>query len=399
MLTADLLRATIRKGAVKPTWLKGKNDRARQYASSLIAIYERGVGAAREELELEIAELIGDSPDFLLARGLAKLLDDRSTFSAEVEVEPEALRSSIYDEAFGVREDGRRPSRGEVIAVVADRFGIAEEALERLMFADLRSQEVLQAFRPIEVDALLARYDVALAQAVLLRATELTLRVERATPGQLRAIFRALKFHQLLFEASRDAADAWLIRIDGPLNILQRSGRYGVQLAQAFIPMLHLERWSLNAELRWPGKDEPLSFRVGHEDRLIPIGRLQGAWVSAEQELLVSRIRESDAGWSVVDDVEIVDLAGRDVLIPELILRHDDGREALVEIVGTWRRAWLERHVDQLRRFGPPHLVLCVSKTLAAQKELVDGIDDGIVVFSAVIPMAKVLAAAARVAR
>lgn len=408
MLTADLVRATLRKDSVKPTFLRGKNDRARVWAAQLIDLFERSVGGPREDLELEMAEIIGDAPDFLLARGFAKLLDDRSDWSTELKVNPEELRGALFDAAFArVGGDAstsppgakRRRAREEVISEVAARFEISAEEVEHAMYADFRSQEILRGFNTLSVDDLLVRYDVALVQAVLLRATELELTVQKATPGQLRGLFRALKFHQLLFEAERLDDGSWGIQIDGPLNILQRSGRYGLQLAQMVPPILHFAKWSMRATLRWPSREEPVMMQLSHLDKLIPPAKLPGAWVSAEQELLVQRIRDAAGPWEVVEDVEIIDLGGRDVLVPEIILRHKDGRSAFVEVVGTWRKAWLEKKLERLREFGPPNLVLCVSKNLAAYHGEDDALGSEFVVFSQVIPMAKVLAMAEKVAR
>lgn len=423
MLTADLVRATLRSGALRPTFLRGKNDTARIWAAQLIALYERSSGRSREDVDADISDIIGDRPDFLLARGLAKLLDDRSEWSAEPAVDPELLRAELWDASFiaakrvpaaatephpPALEGGdarlakdirRRRTRADVIAEVCQKLQIDSKTLEETMFADHRSQEILQQFEAIEVDELLARYDVSLAQAVILRATELTLTLKKVTSGQLRALFRAMKFHQLLFDAERAEDGAWTIRVDGPLNILQRSGRYGLQLAQLVPTLLHFPKWSLEATLRWPGRDEPVVFELSDKDKLQPPGKLRGAWVSAEQELLVTRIQEANKGWEVVEDVEIVELDGREVLIPDVVLRHSDGRQALVEVVGTWRREWLERRLALLREHGPPNLVLCVSRSLAARHNEEGALPGDVVVFAQVIPMGKVLAAAERVAR
>lgn len=404
MLTADLLRVTVRKGVVKPTYLKGKNAKAQQYAESLCALYSHSAGWSRSELQDELREIVGDSPDFLLARGLAKLLDDRCTWTSEAVTSPEALRAALYDAAFArteLREGAlkrQRPAREDVIAKVATAFDIEPSDVDISMFADLRDAEVLQEFQPIEPDALLRNYDVALAQATLLRASEVTLTLRQAKPGELRALLNALKFHQLLFQPSRNADGDWVLQIDGPTAILQRSSRYGLQLAMLVPVLLHLEGWSLEATLRWPNRAEDLTFVLSDRDALMPTRPLRGAWKSAEQQLLEDRISEHKSGWRVDSRPRLIPLGARELFAPEITLIHPDGRRAYVEIVGTWRRHWLRTRLDVLKKFGPPNTVLCVSRNMAAEKEALSEFAGEIVDFAQVIPLPRLLAAVEAVA-
>ena len=404
MLTADLLRVTVRQGMVKPTYLRGKHARAEAYAVALCALYEKAQGWSRAALAAELQEIVGDAHDFLLARGLAKLLDDRCEWSSEAAVPADELRAALYDEAFarGVLQEGalkeQRPPRDAVIEKVAARFQLSATQVEQTMFADLRDAEILESYKAIAPDALLRRYDVALAQATLLRATSLQLTVSAARPAQLRALLHALKFYQLLFQLRRTEDGAWLLEIDGPVSILQRSTRYGLQLAMLVPTLLHLEGWTLEAELRWPHRDEPLRFELSPKDKLEVTGRLRGDWVSAEQQLLEERLASHKSGWRVDPAPRLIPLGARDLFAPDLTLVHPDGRRAYVEIVGTWRISWLRRRLAVLREHGPPNTVLCVSRSMAAEKEALADFSGEIVEFAQVISLPKLLQAIEAVA-
>lgn len=394
MLTSDLLRVTLRKGVLKPTYLKPKNERAEALAESLLALYREAGGSARDELDEWVGELIGDAPDFLLTRGLAKLLDDRCTWASEASAPPEALRRALYDASF--RQP--RPTRGAIIDEVAAAFSLSAAAVEASMFADLKGAELLESFKDLTAEELLARYNVGLAQAVLLRATQVVIRLTGATAAALRSLLQLIKFHQLLCVVEPDGGKGWVLTLDGPLSILQRSSRYGLKLAMILPPLLHFSAWALEATVRWPTREEPVTFAVSAKDKLVPYGRLRGAWVSEEQRLLEARITGHASGWVVQASTYMVSLGDRDMLVPDMTLVHPDGRVAYVEVVGTWRRSWLARRLALLAEKGPPNLVLCVSKSLAAEKEALDGLPGALVVFAQVIPLPKLLAAVESVA-
>ena len=53
-----------------------------------------------------------------------------------------------------------------------------------------------------------------------------------------------------------DAAEGYLIRLDGPMSLFKSSGRYGLQMASFLPTLLHFDRWSLNARLN-VGQETP----------------------------------------------------------------------------------------------------------------------------------------------
>lgn len=394
MLTSDLLRVTLRKGVLKPTYLKPKNERAAALAEALLAMYRDAAGSSREELDEWLQELIGDAPDFLLTRGLAKLLDDRCTWTSEALVAPDALRRALYDAA----SRRPKPARAAIIEEVGAAFSLTPAQVEASMFADLKGAELLESFDDLSGEELLARYNVGLAQAVLLRATQVVIQISGATAAELRSFLQVVKFHQLMCVVQPNGGNGCTITLDGPLSILQRSSRYGVKLAMLLPSLLHLTQWRLDSTIRWGNRDAMVEFSVASTDKLQPFGKLRGAWISEEQRLVEARLAEHKSGWRVEASTQVLPLGDRDMLVPDMTLVHPDGRFAYVDVVGTWRRSWLERRLALLAEKGPANLVLCVSKSLAAEKEELDGLPGELVVFSSVISLPKLLAAVEKVA-
>ncbi len=78
MLTADLVAARVVKGEVRPRYVSPKDPAALDLAERVVALFAEHVGRTRDALDGALAALLGEGTDYLLHRGLAKLLFDRS---------------------------------------------------------------------------------------------------------------------------------------------------------------------------------------------------------------------------------------------------------------------------------------------------------------------------------
>ncbi len=404
MLTADLVRVTVRKGQLRPRYVDPAATALHERAEQLVGFYERHQGLTRAELDESLDDLVGVDTEFAITRGLAKLCDDRATWETVAPIDPVELRRRVFELAaarhpVGTRRSTLHPvSRADVLEDVARELGVAPREVEVALYADLKAEQRLTSWRALDATALLHRYNVALAQGMLLRAHELRLRVAVRAPKRVRLLFRALKFHQLMHRASRDGAD-WVITVDGPMCLFQQSQRYGVQLANLVPSLLHLEKWSLEADVDWHKTGQALAFRLDPSDGLVSHTRARGTWRSSEEKLLVERLAKHKSGWRAERRAVLVDLDGRGVVVPDLVLTHPpSGREALVDIVGFWRRGYLERRAGLLAEHGPPNLVLCVSRRLVAGEKAAITDDVPVVEFAEVISIPKLVAAAEAVA-
>lgn len=405
MLTADLLRARLRKGEVRPSYLDPTDPASLDLAEQLIALYAAHVGRTRGELEDAIAELVGEGTDYLLHRGLAKLLSDRSTFEVEAPGDPVELRRRVFERAAACHPVASEPgdkvhtvTRADVIAAVAAEAGIAPEALDRALYADLERAHVLRAFEAIAPKALLHRYNLALAQAVLLRASSLEVTIAPGDPQRYRQLFRYIKFYRLMHAVRGDRDSGYTITLDGPASMFQLSSKYGVQMAEFLPALLLCEDWTLRAELLW-GKDRrPAFFELTHGSGLVSHYPDKGVYVTDEERWFVERFTAAKTRWELHKRPEIIDLGGRGVLIPDFVLKHrDDGREALLEIVGFWRKGYLESRLALLREYGPRNLVLAVSRRLRVSEEEVSEVQGEVFFFKDVILTRDVIERAERV--
>lgn len=385
MLTADLVMARLYKGEVKPRFVDPGNEEMVLLAEQLIEIFAEHQGLTRGELEAALAELRGTDTEFLLHRGLAKLLFDRTTFESAAQTPPEELRQKVFSlAAERWRRQGTQEAfvAEEVLREVGAELGYGPEVIARWLYADLKDEQTVIAFESCTGEWLLHRYNVALAQGVLLRATELVIHWPAADPRATRELFRRIKFFQLLHRLEKEDG-AWRIVLDGPLSIFQASGKYGVAMASFLPTLLHFEGWSLEAEVRFKkDRSGTQSFKLSPSQGLRSHTRLAGQWQPAELAWLPGEIAALDADWQVDEDPELIDLGGSGVLVPDYVFEHrKTGVRVYMEVFGFWRRGALKGRLKQLRQHGPKHLILAISKALAAEHEDLEELPAEVYVF------------------
>ena len=121
--------------------------------------------------------------------------------------------------------------------------------------------------------------------------------------------------------------------------------------------------------MTWGAQRRRGRFVLSEEDGLVSHYKDRGAWVPEEQRWFEAGYAKLDSPWRLESAERIVPLGGRGVLIPDYVLRHEDGREALLEIVWSWRSAGLKRHATLLGKHGPANLILAVSENLRVSQE------------------------------
>jgi predicted nuclease of restriction endonuclease-like RecB superfamily len=384
MLTTDLIRATTRQGKVIPRYMKHGDHAARERAEELISAFEEHRGKTKGDLEAVIASAIGDGTDFTVWRGLAKLLFDRTEFSIDSPLPCEDIRRAIFEEEAkrhpAVRddseslhlhsEDGRHPTRrSDILQSVADTLKLTKDVVERAMYADLDDAQLVSKFDSLTPDELLARYNVSLVQSILLRAVQMRVEFFPDKPSRLRQIFRFIKFYRLMYQVKSIVGGGYLLILDGPASLFKMSQKYGIQLACFFPGLLFCPRFTMQAEVLW-GKDEkPLLLEVSDETGLRSHYRDDGHYVFEEGKWLEERWEQLKIPWELVREAPPVNLDGKGVMVPDYTIRHKDGREAYLEIIGYWRKGYLESRFEFLKNTGPTNLILAVSDRLRVSEE------------------------------
>lgn len=399
MLTSDLISARLYRREVKPRYVDARDAELLELAEQLIAIFASHLGCRRDDLDRDLKELLGSGTDFLLHRALAKLLLDRCEFATASEIEPEALRQDLFTAAAA---HYRRPmaegeafsfDRDSVVAAVADRLALTAPQVETGLYADLKGEQVLDSWQPCDAEWLLDRYNVALAQGVLLRATKLRLRVQEASASRQRELFRRIKFFRLLHRIQGVGDHTWVIDLDGPLSVFKASGKYGLQMANFLPTLMHFDRWSLEAQVAWGKKRRAAKFKLASDAGLKATSApLKGQWQPPELEWFPEQFDKLASEWSVSTEADLVVVGGQSVVIPDFVFQHADGRRVSMEVLGFWRRGSLERRLDELRRGATKQILLAVSKQLLTEDDDLSDLPVEVYVFRQTPIARKVLA-------
>lgn len=363
MLTGNLVRVKTVKMRILPLYLNRENPEWLDVAESLLEIFRAGAGMTRGELEEAVGDLFGSGQATLAHRGLARVLEDRSEFEIVAEADPEEIReklftaAALYRTAIAAKRQSSDPSavipgfnRQGILEAVARELKLEPDKLESSLFADLKDENRLLKFEDLTAQRLVDRYNVALAQSVLLRATRLDVEIRGESPARLRRVLQMLKFHRLLFHASGSLQDGLNLSIEGPMSLFQSTTKYGLQMALWLPTLLQCRDFRLNAELHWGTKRELRTFHLEKADGLVSHLTDSASYQPPEFEAFIGRFRQIATGWSIEPAETVYRGTGQEgltrVWVPDFILHHTSGKTIQLEILGFWRKNSLNEILD-----------------------------------------------------
>jgi predicted nuclease of restriction endonuclease-like RecB superfamily len=376
MLTTDLVPTRTRGPFIEPRWIDPAGEGNLRLAEDLIGIFAGRQGDSRGALRDALDVYAGDRVDYRVQRGLAKLLLDHfCEFEIRGAKPPEEIRRVVFELSRENHPILSRPnllhpvSRADIIGLAAMKLELAPEQVEEGLYADLIEEHRLAKFDAPEPRALLERYNVALAQAMLYRCSELRLSVYRNIPARYKQLFKFIKFYRLIHSINGDLESGYEVVLDGPASMFRNTGKYGLQMA-LFLPALLLcTRWKMRADIRpaEPGQ-KTREFVLDSECGLVSHYKHKVEYDSLLEETFAKRFEAAKTEWSLERETEIVDLK-ETVMIPDFAFHHPDGRTGLLEIVGFWRPDYLRRKIEKLAKAGRRDLIVAVSTKLNVVEE------------------------------
>lgn len=372
MLTGKLVRVRHVRNKLVPLYLDPRGKNWLGVAEQLLLAYRDAAGRTRGELEADLADVVGDGPGQLVHQGLAKLLEDRCEFEVSADVPPDRVREAVFRTSAGhhaaAAKAGKPFDRNAVLAETASELKLSSEQVDQALFADLKDEQRILKFDDTTADRLLHRYNVALAQAILLRCTGMEVRVWNETPARFRQLFRAVKFHRLICTIRPADGNSYKLHLDGPLSLFSSTQKYGLQLAMFLPALLHCKTFELRAEVRWGAQRKEKLFALASADGLRSHTPDFGVYTPREIEVFEDNFRSTVKGWLISNDPQPIPVEGT-TWVPDFTLTHaKTGKEVFVEILGFWRKLAIEEHYKRLRRALPGQFVLVVSEQYRADE-------------------------------
>ena len=358
-------------GRVRPDRLNRKAHAAyRGYAEQMLAAYRDGVGHERAELHRRVAAVFRPEPDVdpRRVRAFCKLLDEASTFDRDLDGEAARTRLLVFSLAArhhplsrSPREEGA-PDEARVKQRIARRLGRTWEELERALYRDVFvCQRLSTAPSYPGPEALLARYNVAQVQCAFYGAE----RVRLWADADLKGILRLVKLSRLLHEIRREGFGRYRIDVTGPTAILRRTPHYGARMACMIPALLACRGWRLQATILTPWRTRA-RLDLSPADGLASGHAPPPDYDSALEERFARRFGAHREGWTLVREGTVLH-DGQTAFFPDFTLRHDDGREVALEIVGFWTPEYLAHKCATLSRFAE-HEVLVAAPERHAEK-------------------------------
>ena len=409
MLTKELVRYQIENRHIVPQFVEPTDAALLAIAEQLIAVFEDSLGKPRNLVLAESKEVIDAAPGIpVVKRGLEKLLLDRTEFDTSPNEELIAFREKLFKEASRLlsgeafEDDAVYRRRVEEIARVESAPPGPEE-LRAKLYADLPSCQPVLAFKTLSPARLLHRYNCAQVQGLLLHCNTLTLRLADSMTAELRQLFKYLRFHQLLSTIQKESGtgtsrtgsgesrtgdgtsrtgdgtsrtgglsygeekEFYRITVDGPLNLFYKTKRYGMNLANFFVAVLHQPEWELIAEIQL--RHQPsYRLRLDASCGIKPISQQFLAYIPEDIQLFQTMLHNKTDAWRVTPGSHFLPLVGDFYCFPDYALVHQSGVEAAIELFHPWHQGHLIARLNTLAKHPvTTNLILGVSTELSKQ--------------------------------
>ncbi len=372
MLTSEQSIVCYEKGHALPDRLTRVTHRHYlDYAQRMMGVYQCGVGRTRRELHKAIEAVLSGEPDCTRRRiaAFCKLLDDAGEFDQDRRGDAAELRLRVFSMAARYHPLVCEPdqiferSEREAKGLIAAEIGQPWESIDAALYKDVVSYQPLKAFAGFaSAQALLSRYNLAQLQACLYKARSMIVEAS----ADFATIMRYAKLARLLVEArpaEPGSKGRYRIDLSGPSSVLHETRRYGVNFARFVSALVACQGWRMKAALTTPWGGE-VQLRVTCDDGYRSHLPAPAEFDSAVEEALANKWGDSRDGWSLLRDAGILQ-EGQVTFVPDFLLRHEDGREAFLEIVGFWTPEYLAAKRQTVAMFRNRRLVLAVPQRTA----------------------------------
>jgi predicted nuclease of restriction endonuclease-like RecB superfamily len=377
MLPSDLLIYRLQGPAITPKRLP-LDDTHRAIATELIEMFHQGQGRTQGDLNRQLQDWEGEGVDYRIKRGLAHIVrNNLSTFEIISPLDPQQLRDRLFSTAAAA---GLPPSPSttttllhQVAQALTQELGheVHPDQVRAGLYADLAENRILTDFTTPTPEQLLHRYNLSQVQGVFYKASHIVIQAHRNDPGEYKLLFRYLKLFGLMTYIEGDADYGFTITIDGPTSLFKPSTRYGLDIAKLIPALLHVSKWSLQAQLQvkdsYSKTPKTRHYSLDSDCGLVshyPPGKPYDSMIEAS---FADRWAALKSDWILEREVDLLPIPGS-VMIPDFRLVHPDGRTVLLEIVGYWRPEYLRKKFAQVQKVDCDRLILGISERLNLEK-------------------------------
>ncbi|MDN5845682.1 MAG: DUF790 family protein, partial [Candidatus Nitrosocosmicus sp.] len=439
MISSDLLRSKIdnKNYKIYPILCSlEQNSKDVEIAKQVIQVFEYSYqhSVIKEKLSQSLKGLEQTYKDYKLIRGLAAVLEKRCTFRSISQVDSNFhdndskqpneivknftamdIRRSVFEESARQNIAVSEQTRKSIFEKISNKLGIPNETLSKVMWSDLDENMIMDTFVPIGVEKLLYFYNLSLIQTLLFSC--LKVRIGLGSDLNLgtrwKEVLREVKRLGLMYwldladETAQEPKGSKIIcSIEGALNVIKLTDRYGRAISKILPTIMKSERWYIQAdilrvtnsgkklvyEFEISEKSYPNSFPSDkmfkmhyensiyrdNESRKDPFPMNKKPYVeynskdrnnsniqensvenfvdnsnvpmlfdSKIEKIFLQKFELFKTGWTIEREPEPIITKQKTAFIPDFILSKFDN-SVFVEIIGFWTKEYLERKISKI---------------------------------------------------
>ncbi len=459
MIPFDLLRYKLdnRNYKIYPVLCSiERNSKDIEIATQVIQAFEYcyNHNLIKEKLDHSLRDLEITYKDYKLVRGLSTILERRCTFSSSSQLQSKdikhikndtrkqthdiegsrvnhsatEIRRIVFDESarqgIAINENKRKL----ILEKLSNRLNTSYDLLSRMMWSDLEENSVIDIFLPASPHKLLVMYNISLIQTLLFSCLKMKLELESSSSvgTKWKEILREVKRLGLMYwlEVHKEEQNSIedkdklsnglnkrnriICTIEGALNVLKLTDRYGNAISKILPIILTSDKWSINADIlritnngkkiiyvfeishnSYPNSIPPLTAFNNHDNYSInklnvsnqnsALNNTNTEYCNNDQNLdrplldtheqidvLTNTTKEPriffdskierkfleqfelfQTGWTIEREPEPIITKQKAAFIPDFVLSKF-GNQVIVEIIGFWTKEYLERKISKI---------------------------------------------------
>jgi hypothetical protein len=365
VLTKDLVRYKIFKDTISPMLIQTNDPQLLRISTQLLALFNDSIGKTRGTLIAESKNLIDHFVDnTIVARGLEKLLMDRTTFNTD---SPESLiqfRQDLFLFTSKLHQESIQDLE-TYYQTIEQNFQQDMSHIQNQLYSDLPNNQPVIGFKAFSAERLLHRYNCAQVQGLLLHCSQLILKILNPDTARLRQLFKYIRFHQLLANISKlKEENGFHIQIDGPLNLFIQTKKYGLNLANFFPAILNQKEWQLTAQIKLKKRKNLLELSLDHNCNILSHYNQFMAYIPDEITMIQKNFNKKISSWQIQPSETLIPLPGDTWCFPDFTLTNQHKDIFHLELFHAWHSTPLIYRLNQLKSVQSSGLLLGVSKKL-----------------------------------
>ena len=370
MLNKDLLRYRIKNRKIIPSFIDVSSTELISLASDLLRLYDIKAKPAKSEIEENLNHILNSIRDLKLSKGLNKIILDNSEFISLTDENISQERAALFEySSKEIKNKGSKLSYIEYKENIFSKFSFFPN--NSSIYIDLPENDILHSIKSdITPITLLNRYNCSLIQSILLHSQKISLKISNPKPKEMRGFFRYLKFFRLLASINKKGKTKdYHIEIDGPLNILENSKKYGLQLASFFPVICFLNDWKLSAEINL--KNGVYNLSVSNEDKIKSHYRRPSSYIPEEFSLYEKLFNKKSKDWKIIESKYFINPGNQQIIFPDFTFKNTKtNRTAHLELFHRWHYTQLINRLSSLKNVDENPFFIGIDRSIYKKKEI-----------------------------